>query len=107
MVAAVKESGDGVVILVADLSANERRGDRRNERDGKQRGERHRERLGPGQRREEPALGAFQREDGKEADGDHEKREEDRPSDFLPREQNAFGARLLRALSLPPLDPLV
>ena len=59
-----QHAADRIVVLVADLPADEGGRDGGDQRDREQRRERHREGLGPGERREEAAFSTLQREYG-------------------------------------------
>ena len=74
---------DRIRALAVDLSAHEESHRHRHERQRQQARRRHRKGLREGERLEEPAFLAFEREDGKERDGDDEQRDEERRPDFL------------------------
>src|SRR5438128_4136848 len=72
---------DGIRLFAADLAPDQETAEHGNERDRENRGTHHRERLGEGQRVEELALLAREREHRDEGQDDDDHREEDRPPD--------------------------
>ena len=80
-----EQPADGIGRLGAEPALQQEHHQRRGERDREHRGGEHRERLRVGERHEQSTRLAGQREDGQEADGDQQQREEDRPADLLAR----------------------
>ena len=84
----MEDEADGVLLLRPDLPPNEQGHENGCQGDGQERGEEHGKGLRVGQRLEEPSRLGLKREDGEEARGDDQKREEERWSHFLGRLDN-------------------
>ena len=91
-----------VAVLRDDPAAHEQHHQRRHQRHRQQRGRRHGEGLGEGERPEQPALLALQREDRQERHGDDEQAEEQRRPDLARRLDQDLDPRLVgrRALQM-------
>ena len=103
----VEDPGEPARPEVNEVHPREEHAQRGIEGEGEQGGDEHGEVLGPGERREEPALLVDEGEDRQEGDGDHQQREEDRRPDFEQRlEPHRVEVALASAL-LPLLELLV